>query len=55
MGLQWESGGHENTVKTHKNDELNFHLKRGSGLGPTELSRAFPAERACLQQRVTKD
>jgi len=27
MGLQWESSDNENTVKTHENDELNFHLK----------------------------
>jgi len=40
----WVSGDHENTVKTRKNDESNFHLKGGSGLGPTKQSRAFPAE-----------
>jgi len=44
MGLQWECGGHENTVKTRKNDESNFHLKGGSGLGPTKLTQAIPAE-----------
>jgi len=44
MGMHLGSGGHENTVKTHKNDESNFHLKGGSGLGPTKQSGAFPAE-----------
>jgi len=39
------SGGHENTVKTHKIDGLNFHLKEWPRLGTTKLSRAFPAER----------
>jgi len=39
------SGDHENSVKTHKNGESNFHLKRGSRPGPTKQSRAFPAER----------
>jgi len=52
--LQWGSGDHESTVKTHKNGESNFHLKGGSGLGPTKQSGAIPAERghreACLQQ-----
>jgi len=44
MGMHLGSGGHENTVKTHKNGELNFHLKGGSRQGPTKQSRAFPAE-----------
>jgi len=35
----------KNTVKTRKIDGLNFHLKRRSKSGTTELSRAFPAER----------
>jgi len=47
------SGGDENTVKTHKIGESNFHLKGGSGLGPTKQSGAIPAERghrgSCLQ------
>jgi len=59
MGLHWVRGGHENIVKTHENDELNFHLKEWPRPGPTELSRAFPAEgchrAACLRQRMTKD
>jgi len=37
------SGGEENTVKTHKNGELNFHLKRGSRQGPTKHSLAISA------------
>jgi len=53
-GGSGESGGHENTVKTHEIGGLYFHLKRGSRLGPTKLSRALPAEwghrAACLQQ-----
>jgi len=53
------SGDHENSVKTHKNGESNFHLKRGSIPGPTKQSRAFPAERdhreGRLAQHVTKD
>jgi len=57
MGMHLGSGGHENTVKTHKNDESNFHLKGGSGLGPTKQSGAFPAEgshrEGSLRQRVT--
>jgi len=39
------SGDHENTLKTRKNGESNFHLKRGSRPGPTKQSGAFPAER----------
>jgi len=50
----WVSGDHENIVKTHKNDESNFHLKEWLRPGPTKQSRAFPAERghraACLLQ-----
>ena len=44
MGMHSGSGGHENTVKTHKNGELNFHLKGGSRQGPTKHSWAIPAE-----------
>jgi len=44
MGLHLGSGVDENTVKTHKIGESNFHLKGGSGLGPTKQSGAFPAE-----------
>jgi len=36
MGWHLGSGGHENTVKTHKNGESNFHLKEGSRQGPTK-------------------
>jgi len=45
MGWHLGSGGHESTVKTHKNGESNFHLKGGSRPGPTKQSGAFPAER----------
>jgi len=44
MGWHLGSGGHENTVKTRKNGESNFHLKEWSRQGPTKQSRAFPAE-----------
>jgi len=58
MGMHSGRGGHENTVKTHKNGESNFHLKGGSGLGPTKQSRAFPAEgshrEGSLQQLIVK-
>jgi len=43
-GGSGESGGHENTVKTHEIGGLYFHLKRGSRPGPTKLSIALPAE-----------
>jgi len=38
MGWHLGSGGHESTVKTHKNGESNFHLKGGSRQGPTKQS-----------------
>jgi len=45
MGMHSGSGDHESIVKKCKKDELNFHLKGGSGLGPTtKQSGAFPAE-----------
>jgi len=58
MGMHSGSGGQENTVKTHKNGELNFHLKGGSRPGPTKQSGAFPAEgshrEASLAQKVMR-
>jgi len=51
-GSVGKSGGHENTVKTHEIGGMNFHLKGGSGPGPTKLSIALGAEgchrAACL-------
>jgi len=44
MGWHLGSGGQENTVKTRKNDESNFHLKGGSRQGPTKQSWALSAE-----------
>jgi len=45
MGMHSGRGDHENTIKTRKNGESNFHLKRCPKLGPTKQSGAFPAER----------
>jgi len=52
MGLPWVGGGQENTIKTHKIGLVNFHLKGGSGLGPTKLSIALSAEGSHREGRL---
>jgi len=44
MGLQWESGGHENPIKTREFGGMYFHLKGQSWPGPTKLSVGLGAE-----------
>jgi len=44
MGLQWECGGHENTMKPREIGGVYFNLKGRSGPGPTKLSLALVAE-----------
>jgi len=54
MGMHLGSGGQENTVKTHKNDGMNFHLKGGSSQGPTKQSWALSAEGSHRGRRLAQ-
>jgi len=54
MGWHSGSGDHENTVKTHKNGESNFHLKEWLRPGPTKQSGAIPAEGSHRGRRLAQ-